>query len=402
MASWKDRLRPASFRGIAFFIDSSQYTGGRRVAFHEFPDRDNPFPEDLGKVGQTFRVEGHILGDTYFDTKQQLLEAANKEGPGELVHPYYGTLLVQCGAFSIDEDNREGRIAKISFQFYEAGDNRYPKEVDDKQFVLEEKNLSALDKSKAEFDRRFSIAKLPGFAVDTARKSIADAATAFENATKGVQTQAKEIADLAFAIRNLRAETNDLLQSPANLSQRLLDSFSLLEDACSVPRGKFAAAQTFVAFGSGDTPIPTTTPIRQKQNENKRVFDDLMKRASTIQAVSAASTIEFESVNEASQTRDTLRDQIDEILLTCEDDDVFQAFQDVKAQLARVLPDADSDLPNVQEVKTQDTNPSLVIAYDLFEVPEAEEDLINRNKIAHPGFVLGGSTLEVIDVRKSS
>lgn len=402
MASWKDRLRPASFRGIAFFIDSSQYTGGRRVAFHEFPDRDNPFPEDLGKVGQTFRVEGHILGDTYFDTKQQLLEAANKEGPGELVHPYYGTLLVQCGAFSIDEDNREGRIAKISFQFYEAGDNRYPKEVDDKQFVLEEKNLSALDKSKAEFDRRFSIAKLPGFAVDTARKSIADAATAFENATKGVQTQAKEIADLAFAIRNLRAETNDLLQSPANLSQRLLDSFSLLEDACSVPRGKFAAAQTFVAFGSGDAPIPTTTPIRQKQDENKRVFDDLMKRASTIQAVSAASTIEFESVNEASQTRDTLRDQIDDILLTCEDDDVFQAFQDVKAQLARVLPDADSDLPNVQEVKTQDTNPSLVIAYDLFEVPEAEEDLINRNKIAHPGFVLGGSTLEVIDVRKSS
>lgn len=402
MASWKDRLRPASFRGIAFFIDSSQYTGGRRVAFHEFPDRDNPFPEDLGKVGQTFRVEGHILGDTYFDTKQQLLEAANKEGPGELVHPYYGTLLVQCGAFSIDEDNREGRIAKISFQFYEAGDNRYPKEVDDKQFVLEEKNLSALDKSKAEFDRRFSIAKLPGFAVDTARKSVADAATAFENATKGVQTQAKEIADLAFAIRNLRAETNDLLQSPANLSQRLLDSFSLLEDACSVPRGKFAAAQTFVAFGSGDAPIPTTTPIRQKQDENKRVFDDLMKRASTIQAVSAASTIEFESVNEASQTRDTLRDQIDDILLTCEDDDVFQAFQDVKAQLARVLPDADSDLPNVQEVKTQDTNPSLVIAYDLFEVPEAEEDLINRNKIAHPGFVLGGSTLEVIDVRKSS
>jgi prophage DNA circulation protein len=402
MASWKDRLRPASFRGIAFFIDSSQYTGGRRVAFHEFPDRDNPFAEDLGKVGQTFRVEGHILGDTYFDTKKSLLDAANQEGPGELVHPYYGTLLVQCGAFSIDEDNREGRIAKISFQFYEAGDNRYPKEVDDKQFVLEEKTLSALDKSKAEFDRRFSIAKLPGFAVDTARKSVADAANFFENATKGLQTQAKEIADLAFAIRNLRAETNDLLQSPAELSQRLADSFSLLEAALGLPKDKLKGAQVFAGFGSGDAAIPTTTPIRQKQDENKRVFDDFMKRTGTVQAVNAASVVEFESVDEASEIRDTLRDQIDDILLTAEDDDVFQAFQDVKAQLARVLPDADADLPNVQTITVQDTNPSLVVAYDLFEVPEAEEDLINRNKIAHPGFVLGGSTLEVIDVRKSS
>ena len=402
MASWKDRLRPASFRGIAFFIDSSQYTGGRRVAFHEFPDRDNPYAEDLGKVGQTFRVEGHILGDTYFDLKQQLLNAANQEGPGELVHPYYGTLLVQCGAFSIDEENREGRIAKISFQFYEAGDNRYPKQVDDKQFVLEEKSLSALEKSKAEFDRRFSIAKLPGFAVDTARKSVGAAADAYENATKGLRTQAKEIADLAFAVRNLRAETNDLLQSPAKLSQRLLDSFSLLEAAVGVPRGQFAAAQTIFAFGAGDPTIQTTTPIRTKQDENKRVFDNLMVRAATVQAVNASSLVEYESVEEASVTRDLLRDKIDEILLTCEDDDVFQAFQDVKAQLAKILPDSDSDLPNVQEVTIPDTNPSLVIAYDLFEVPEAEDDLIVRNKIQHPGFVLGGSTLEVIDVRKSS
>lgn len=400
--AWKDRLRPASFRGVPFFIDLSQFTAGRRVSFHEFPDRDNPFAEDLGKVGQTFKVDGHILGDDYFDIKLRLIEAANKEGPGELVHPYYGTISVQLGSFSIDEDTKEGRIAKVSFQFYESGDNRYPKEVDDKQSVLLEKVDAAKAASKGEFDSRFSIAKLPGFAVDTARKSVEDAATFFENATKGVVATAEGIADLAFDIRNLRAEVNDLLQSPAKLSQRLLDSFSLLEEACSVPEGKFKAASTFVSFGSADPQINPTTPIRDKEKENKDVFDQFMQRQAAINMVEQSADIEYESIEDAAATRDQLRDLIDNVLLTAQDDTVFGAFKDLNAQMARLLPDTDSDLPNVQTVTLKDTAPSLVVAYDLFEVPEAEQDLVDRNNIRHPGFILGGTTLEVIDVRKSS
>lgn len=400
--AWKDNLRPASFRGVSFFVDVSQYTSGRRLAFHEFPDRDLPFAEDLGRVGRTFKLDGHVLGDDYFQLKNRLIEAAEKEGPGELIHPYFGTLQVQCGAISIDEDTKEGRIAKVSFQFYEAGDNRFPREIDDKGVKLQEASQNALDKSKAEFDRKFSIVKLAGFAVDTARNAVDAAATAFENATKDVVTLAEDAANLAFGIRNLRAEVNDLLQSPTILSQRLLDSFSLLEDAVEAPRGKFTSAFSMTLFNSPISAVPVMTPTRQREADNKETFDNFMRRAAVANAANLSASVPFESFEEATATRNQLRDLIEDILETTEDDEVFAAFKDLNAQLAETVPDVDSDLPNVQEIKLETQTSSIVLAYDLFEDPDAEEDIIARNGIRNPGFIDAGETLEVIDVRTSA
>lgn len=400
--AWRDQLRPASFRGVQFFVDSSQYSGGRRVSFHEFPDRDKPFAEDLGKVGDTFKVEGHILGDNYFQTKNSLINAVNKEGPGELVHPYYGTLQVQIGAFSIDEDTKEGGIAKISFQFYEAGDNAFPKEVDDKIDVFQEKVADTIQKSQDEFTSVFTVAKLPGFAVDTARLSVASAAAAFANATKGISTVAEDVANLAFSLRNLVAETDDLIKAPGKLAQRLVDSFKLLGAACESTKGKFAAFKAMSTFVTPiPNPIPTTTPIRQTQAGNKEIFDQLIVRTAIASAAEQAVLIDFESINDAEETRNELRDKIDEVLFHINDDQVFAAFKDLNALLSKLLPDVDADLPNVQNIILEKTVPSIVLAYDLFENPDAEADIVDRNQvIRHPAFVPTDVPIEVIDVRQ--
>lgn len=400
--AWKDRLRPASFRGIPFFIETSQYTSGRRVTFHEFPDRELPYAEDLGRVGRTFRVDGHILGDDYFEQKDRMIEAAEKQGPGELIHPYFGTRFVQCGAFSIDEDTKEGRIAKITFQFFEAGDNRFPKSVEDKEQILSDKVDLAKQAAKGEFDDNFSIAGLPGFAVTSAREAVEKAADAFQDATKGLQATIEGIADLAFNIRNLKAEALDLLQSPSLLSSRLLDSLSLLENALELPEGKLQAKKELFVFAPNTVVKAVSTPTRQKEQANLDLLQNFIRRAAIVDAVNVAPTVEFVSVDEATAERNELRDAIDEQLLTTDDDDVFQTLKDVNAQLVSVLPDVDADLPNVQTIQIESTTPALLVAYDQFQNPDAEQDIINRNNIRHPGFVIGGTELEVIDVRESS
>lgn len=394
--SWKDNLRPASFRGIPFFIDTSQFTGGRRVTLHEFPDRDKPYPEDLGKVGNTWKVEGHIIGDDYFTVKKQLIEAAQKYGPGELIHPYYGTLFVQCGAFSIDEDNREGGIAKISFQFYEGGDNNFPKEVDDKVSIVEEKAEASKAASKDAFDNSFSVAKLPGFAVDTARASVAKLATTFEDATKGIKTNVEAMADLAYGIRNLRAETNALLQSPGLLSQRISDTFDLLAGAIDVPRDRLKALGFFYGFGNSDVAVRGNTPTRDRERDNKESFDLFIQQIAVASSAQFAASAEYESVEEATNTRNELRDLIDDILYSTNDDTVFSSYKDLNAQLVRAVPDVDSALPSVQRFIQKNTQPSLVVAYEFFDNVNLEEDLVERNSIRHPGFVIGGTEIEVL------
>lgn len=399
--AWTDGLRPASFRGIPFFVEGSQYTGGRRVSFHEFPNREDPYAEDMGRVGRTFKIDGHLLGDDVFEQKEKLIEACEKFGPGELVHPYFGNRQVQVGAFSIDEDTKEGRILRFSIQFYEAGDNRFPKDVDDKQTLLENAADNASEKNKSLFDRAFSIAKLPGFAVNSARNSVFAAATAFQNATRDVVATAEGIANLAYDIRNLKAEVDDLLAAPDRLSQRLKDSLALLEGAISTPKGKLQAYSGLIGFVAGNTTLDTT-PTRQREKSNDQVFNGFIQREAIIGAVRASSETEFESTEEAVATRTALRDAIETQLVNTQDDDVFQAFEDLQAQLVRTVPDVDSDLPNVQEVSLENSTNSLSLSYDLFENFESEADLIARNKIKNPAFIQGGKTLEVINERTRS
>jgi len=401
--AWRDRLRPASFRGVPFFIEASQYTGGRRVQFHEFPDRDLPYPEDIGKVGNTYRVDGHIIGgDEYWTLKNRLVEACNKEGPGELIHPYYGTLQVQCGPLSIEENTLEGRFAKVTFLFYEAGDDSFPTNVDDKEALVDAAAENALAQAKTNFDNNFSIKDQPGFVVEGARAQVQAAADAFTDATKGVVTDAERIADLAFSIRNLKAEANTLLQSPAKLSQRFLDSLNLLEGAVGVPDRTLQAHSTLFRFGSAALGPSGVTPERATERANFGLINNFIIQSAVVKATQQAIQVDYESVEAAEASRDQLIEVMDAQILTTTDDNVFNSFKDLLARMVDVLPSADGDLPSLKTVQIPDTIPSLVLAYDLFENPETEEDIINRNGIRHPGFIEGLSELEVIDVRSSS
>lgn len=400
--SFLDDLRPASFRGVPFKVESHQYTGGRRVTFHEFPDRDDPYPEDVGKVGKTFKVVGYLIGDDVADQKRKMIEATELRGLGELIHPYFGTMQVQCGAFSIDENKNEGRIVSISFQFYESGSNKYPNNTEDKQAVLGEKADAGLAATKDSFDNSFSVAKLPGFAVDTAKSGVEQAASAFENATKGFAQKSEEISALAFNIRNLKAEAADLIKAPSQLSTRLQDSFTLLNNALGGDKSSFKAVSALSSFSSVAAPAPYVTPTRKVEEKNKFVFDNFMKQTATLNAVKIASTTTFTSTEEVNEVREQLTAQLEEQIISTDDDTVYLALSEVKAQLVRVLPDVDIQLPNIQTIKPAATTSALVLSYDLFENAESEADIIERNKIAHPGFILGGKELEVVDVRTST
>lgn len=57
--TWKDRLQDASFRGVPFKVEEESAGTGRRVETHEYPNRDKPYTEDLGKI--TFRRPSRLM-----------------------------------------------------------------------------------------------------------------------------------------------------------------------------------------------------------------------------------------------------------------------------------------------------------------------------------------------------
>lgn len=395
--SWLENMRPGSFRGVPFWTETAKKTLGRRVVQHEFPNRETPYTQDMGRISNAFTIDGHVLGTDYDVEKKKLEEAFNKYGPGELVHPYDGLIMAQCGPVEFTESTKEGAILYFSATFYEAGSNEFPNSINNKASVLGEAAGSAIAGAKDEFDKKFSIIGLPGFAVESARAKIAAAQKAYNDATKGISDIREAAAQLAYSTRNLVAETNDLLQSPSRLSQALLDSFGLLQSSISNARLKTDALKSFFSFGSDDSSPDSSTPARQREQENKEVFNNFMRRVAVVSAAVTAQQTEFESFQDAEVTRDQITEVIEDQIREGTDTELFQALSDVQAALVSAVPDVDADLPNLKEVITDGPVSSLHLAYDLFMDPRAEEDIIKRNAIKNPGFIPKGKALEVLD-----
>ncbi|MBR0647800.1 DNA circularization N-terminal domain-containing protein, partial [Plastoroseomonas hellenica] len=114
-------LRPASLRGQGFWIDSSEDQPGRRWAIHEFPGRDQPWHEDLGKRSHDFMIEGLLIGDDVVQQAQAFREAVELAEPARLVHPWYGELDVTVITCKIRFEQGRGRVAKLTLTLAKAG-----------------------------------------------------------------------------------------------------------------------------------------------------------------------------------------------------------------------------------------------------------------------------------------
>jgi prophage DNA circulation protein len=131
---WREAILPASFKGAGFHVETDARVSGRRIALHEFPKRDDPYAEDMGKRAVRYAVTGYLItapGTTrqsagtfdYRPARDRLINALESDGPGPLVHPLLpnNPLLVMCEAYTVTETRERGGMATFEMTFVEAG-----------------------------------------------------------------------------------------------------------------------------------------------------------------------------------------------------------------------------------------------------------------------------------------
>ncbi len=117
MSYKKNRRDEASFRGVSFYIDSSNIKTGRRYQNHEYLQRDKNYPEDLGLATRLKNLNVFVVGDDYDKKRDRLLEALEQGDYGQLVHPWMGTFDVTVGEAEVIENRAEAGIARFSITF---------------------------------------------------------------------------------------------------------------------------------------------------------------------------------------------------------------------------------------------------------------------------------------------
>jgi len=113
LIDWRKRLRPASFRGVAFFVEKEEIAdGGRHVGVHEYVRAEEHDTEDMGRKATRYRATAYVVGDRAEAEHSALFRACVEPGAASLVLPMFGARQARCTSVkTAHEKNKLGYIA---------------------------------------------------------------------------------------------------------------------------------------------------------------------------------------------------------------------------------------------------------------------------------------------------
>ena len=395
----RNDMQQGTFRGVAFGVKSQDTEGGRRVAKHEYPGRDTPWAEDLGRKARTHSLEMILVGSDYMVRRDAMLAALEKSGAAELVHPWLGRLQVQVETYRLRESTSEGGMATFSITFVEPGQRLFPNSAVSTASEVGKTATAASTAANQAFSNVFSVDKQPAWVADAAIANM-DAATAkISSVVAAMPGVPSALTDFQSSLGALSGSVSSLIQNPAQLAGNMSSSVNAIASVFASPLDALRAYDALALFGTtSDTALPATnsnTPARKVEADNQQASTDFMQQTATIEAARTSSLATFESSASATAMRDDLAERLDSLADTASDD-VYVALMDLRAAVVKDLTSRAAQLPQISQFTPQATLPSLVLAQRLYGDARRESEIVQRNRIHHPSFVSAGTMLEVL------
>ena len=393
--SWKNNLREASFRGVPFYVQSTDDAGGRRVDLHQYPNRDQPTSQDLGREAEVYALDVYLVGDDYMQQRDRLLAACRKRGPGILVHPYVGDLYVRLQRWRKREASAEGRMCRMLLTFVEEGRRVEPTAATDYDAALDDAAAAMTTQATEQFDDGISLEGVPEFAREAASEETTRVGELIEKLGT-FSDLAQDVAEQSTRVERLIQDASELATSPLDLRDAVVGAVTGIRGALTNALGAMYAYETL--FGIERTSSPETSgesAYGELAAGNADAIVHLTRQVAVGEAARAATSVSWPTHEEAVAARDRLIAEID-ALAGIAPDDSFTSLQTLRTAVVDAIPKADESLPRLGTLVLQETAPSLVAVYDLYGSVDREADLIARNGIRHPGFVPALTDLEVV------
>lgn len=388
MPSWKDRLRPASFSGVLFYVRDAEASGGRRTRVHEYPLRDRPFAEELGREARRLLVDGYLVGDDYAVRRDRLIEKLEGASPGfprrpgrTLVLPSLPPIKVLCPSFRFREILDEGRMVRFSAEFVEVGEELQPAASVAPAGAAD---VAAEGLTTAAADAFTDGVEVEGV-VERARTAVSDVVLETTRRLRRLDVfsgPARDVTRLEAQLTALANQAAVLVSAPADLAARVLSALGTVLDAAATPIGALEAYRALRDF----PPVDDAGPGLQGDlsRENGRLAAELVALGAVAGAVRAAARADHETLEDAQEVRSELSDELDR-LAGAASDEVLPALEELRSVLGRSVPPPDLDLPSLRTLVLAQSRPALEVAHDLYQDAVGREaELVRRNAVRHP------------------
>ncbi|WP_460094157.1 DNA circularization protein [Pseudomonas sp. S2_B03] len=398
--NWRDRLLPASFRGVGFWIDQAKTPVGRKGQLHEYPQRDLPFFEDLGQQAKTHDLTAFIIGPDCLEQRDKLLKAL-EQGRGELVHPWLGRLQVKVGECDMTHTRQDGGLVTFALKFYPDQPLPFPTATVSTQKVLLAKADGLLGSAVARFEQAMTLIKAARIGITNLRNSLTGVYEVIKEQLKPLIEQYRQITELVKAVKELPKEV------AAEFKGLLGDIKELKAFAKEGYRGVIAdVSQQLEAIRKADAPKITTG---KDTNAAAQAMADLVQDTLIVKVAQwvasmpvATRALQLPSTPTVAQqahqqvTRpevpatddlQALQKDLVEALQGAKnkaDPEHYQAISDVQDALVAHLKAVASSGVRLVSKSFQESLPALVIAYKQFGDATRVTEVVQRNGVTNP------------------
>lgn len=409
-------LYEASFRGVPFHVTKVDLKVGRRTVTHEYPQRDKPYVEDIGRATRKLTFTAFVVGDDYIEQAEKLISAIEEPGAGTLVHPHLGEMKCSLEQVSTITFTDSTRTASVVLNAVESGELEFPKTGSDsftKAFQaadeLEDSAIKSFcDSIDLSFASEWVDAALSGDLLDKLGIiSNSDLAVVFDKvdeistlASKGlslISTDPKQFASklvgalglsrvassarawsgVAKQLKNL-TQREKLREGTKELAQAKTNGLVLSNARRAVLQNRAAVEslirQTMIAQTVGVSAVVGTS-----SDQAMPVEDDVQTSESLKSTVS-------KSYDDLVLLRQGLLEVIDAELLMTTSDETYLALEKARVAVFDALTDRADDSCRLVVVEPGEVLPALVHAYDFHDDATRDQEIAIRNAVEHEGF----------------
>ncbi|MEP9397941.1 DNA circularization N-terminal domain-containing protein [Mesorhizobium sp. KR2-14] len=121
MRNWLKAFRPASFRGVPFYVDVEGASGARRLSISPIAYADQAVIEDMGRDPRQMSTRAYVVGDVADVAAIAFIEALERKGPGLLVLPMQGQISARVLDWSMDREKDRAGYVGFDITFIEEG-----------------------------------------------------------------------------------------------------------------------------------------------------------------------------------------------------------------------------------------------------------------------------------------
>lgn len=423
---WSEHLHKASFRGVPFAVESGDGSYGRRQAVHQYPYRDKPWVEDMGRSTRRITLRGFLVQSSRLYTapdvmtqRDSLVAACETGSAGTLVHPTLGELTVSVpdGGLKIT-DSLAGGVFTFTLTVIESGVRVFAiTSSTDAASTVQTSWLSVASEAAGTFvgeihgtlnwfngtmNTLHNTADFWKRSVTSAMQSASNLGNSMHNTfsrerygrynhgTFSVSSPSTEVQKvMASTTQNTAAVQNSLEMMTQDVTPEVyagaaLDVINGLQKVIPSPADCVNTMQTLSGF----------TDLQWHPAGGETVVSGIAVRYFTALSAgamaSAAANVPLRSYDDAMNLLDAVSDTLDRAMLNAGDnseDDLYEALMILRTQTISLLRARGANLAPMQQRRFSASLPALYLANRLYQDADRSDELTDEANPVHPAFM---------------